>query len=58
MAAARRTRGSGRQSAAGREVGAVLLLLEDVRVALLLLNAARYRALKPCSGSDAPTPTS
>ncbi len=46
MATARRRRGSGHQSAAGREVGAVLLLLEDVRVALLLLNAARYRALK------------
>jgi hypothetical protein len=50
MATARRARGGGHQSAAGREVGAVLLLVEDVRVALLLLNAARYRALKRMFG--------
>jgi hypothetical protein len=51
MATARRERGGGRQSAAGREVDAALLLLEDVRVALLLLNAARYRALKRVFGT-------
>jgi hypothetical protein len=51
MATARRTRGAGRQSAAGREVGAALLLAEDVRVVLLLLNAARYRALKRMFGT-------
>jgi hypothetical protein len=50
MATARRERGGGRQSAAGREVGAVLLFLEDIRVALLLLDAARYRALKRMFG--------
>jgi hypothetical protein len=44
--AARRQRGGRGPSAAGREAGAVLLLLEDVRVATLLLNAARYRALE------------
>ncbi|MFL5859337.1 MAG: hypothetical protein ACJ780_00935 [Solirubrobacteraceae bacterium] len=46
MASARGQRGRDRQTAAGREVGAILLLLEDVRVALLVLNAARYRALE------------
>jgi hypothetical protein len=40
------------QSAAGREAGAVLLLLEDVRVAMLLLNAARYRALARMLGVE------
>jgi hypothetical protein len=44
--AARRQRSRGLPSAAGREAGAALLLLEDLRVATLLLNAARYRALE------------
>jgi hypothetical protein len=36
----------GLSSAAGREAAAALLLLEDLRIATLLLNAARYRALE------------
>ena len=40
--AASRQRGRRVPSAASREAGAVLLLLEDLRVATLLLNAARY----------------
>lgn len=39
-------------SAATREAGAALLLLEDVRTAMLLLNALRYRALQRWLGLD------
>jgi hypothetical protein len=50
MASARPQR-DGYRSAAGREVGAMLLFAEDVRVAWLLLNAARYRALERMLGT-------
>lgn len=50
--AASRQRARRVPSAASREAGAVLLLLEEVRVALLLLNAARYRALGRWLGVD------
>jgi hypothetical protein len=39
-------------SAASREAGAALLLLEDVRAAMLLLNAVRYRSLQRWLGLD------
>jgi hypothetical protein len=51
MAASRQRRGRV-PSAASREAGAVLLLLEDLRVATLLINAARYRALERWLGLD------
>jgi len=51
MATASPQRRGGYRSAAGREVGAMLLFAEDVRVAMLLLNAARYRALERTLGT-------
>jgi hypothetical protein len=45
----RRVRGP---SAASREAGAALLLLEDVRAAAIVLNAVRYRALHRWLGLD------
>jgi hypothetical protein len=39
-------------SAARQETAAVLLLLEDMRIAMLLVNAARYRALNRWLGLD------
>jgi hypothetical protein len=49
--AASRQRGR-RLASAGQEAGAALLLLEDIRVATLLLNAARYRGLNRWLGLD------
>lgn len=49
MAAARVTRAGGRPSL-GREVGLWLLLAEDARIALLLLNRARYVVLSRVFG--------
>jgi hypothetical protein len=50
MSAQGRQRRGDHQSAAGREAAAVLLLVEDVRMAMLLLNEARYRALERMLG--------
>jgi hypothetical protein len=49
MATATRNR-AGRQPSLGRELGLWLLLAEDARVALLLLNRIRYRALSQLLG--------
>lgn len=51
MAASRQSPGR-RPSAASREAGAALLLLEDLRVATLLFNGARYRSLERWLGLD------
>ncbi|MGZ4168007.1 MAG: hypothetical protein ACXVFO_15175 [Solirubrobacteraceae bacterium] len=50
--AASRQRAGRLPSAAGRETEAVLLFLREIRVALLLINAARYRALQRWLGLD------
>jgi hypothetical protein len=51
MSTASPERRGGYRSAAGREAGAILLLLEDVRVTMLLLNDARYRTLERMLGT-------